>query len=37
MGEIIVAVFIGIWLTAAGIAAYMRLKKDYKNMEDTKE
>ena len=44
MGEMIVACFIGAWLTTAGIIAYNRLKKDYetidnnneKNMEGTK-
>lgn len=32
MGEIIVACFIGVWLTAAGIAAHKRLKKDYETI-----
>lgn len=36
MGEILVALFIGIWLTLAGMFAYRRLKKDYEGMEDTK-
>jgi len=37
MGEIIVSCFIGVWLTLAGVFAYKRLKKDYKDMADTKE
>ena len=34
MGEILVSVFIGIWLTAAGVFAYRQLKKDYKLDDD---
>lgn len=37
MGEILVALFIGIWLTATGVFAYKLLKKDYEDMGDTKE
>ena len=37
MGEILVALFIGIWLALAGMFAYRRLKKDYEGMENTKE
>lgn len=37
MGEILVALFIGIWLTLAGVFGYKRLKKDYEDMGDTKE
>lgn len=37
MGEILVALFIGVWLTLAGVFAYKRLKKDYENIEDTEE
>lgn len=37
MGEILVALFIGLWLTLAGVFSYRRLKKDYEGMGDTKE
>lgn len=34
MGEILVACFIGAWLTLAGLLSYKRLKKDYEEIED---
>ena len=37
MGEIIVAVFLGVWLTVAGIAAYKHLKREYKNIRDNEK
>lgn len=30
MGEILIACFIGVWLTAANVVAYIQLKKDFK-------
>lgn len=29
--EIVIAVFIGAWLTAVGVMSYVRLKKEYKD------
>lgn len=37
MGEILVASFISIWLTLAAVFAYKQLKKDYKDIEGTRE
>ena len=37
MGEILVACFIGAWLTGAGIISYRRLKKDYENVQEDPE
>lgn len=31
LAEILIAGFLGIWLTAANILVYKQLKKDYKN------
>ena len=36
MGEIVIACFIGIWLVLAGVFAFRRLEKDYKEMESKK-
>ena len=33
MGELIVALFIGLWLTLAGALTYIQLKRDYKKIE----
>lgn len=33
MGEILVSLFISVWLTLAGVMAYKRLKKDYEGIE----
>ena len=30
MGELLIAAFIGLWLTFAGAAVYMQVTKDYK-------
>ena len=35
--EIIIALFISLWLTISGVLALRRLKKDYHEMEDTKK
>ncbi len=37
MGEVMVACFIGVWLTVAGAAAYKRLRKDYNDTGDTEK
>lgn len=34
--EIVIAVFIGAWLSGAGILAYNRLKKEFKEEADRK-
>jgi len=36
MGEILVACFIGVWLTLAGYAAYKQLQKEYRDEEGKK-
>ena len=37
MGEVLVTLFIIIWLTLAGLFAYKQLKKEYKDVEGTKK
>lgn len=38
--EIAIAVFVGVWIAAAGILSFVRIKKDYANIDqptDSKE
>lgn len=36
MGELAITVFIGVWLSAAAVAAYLRLKDDFGDIGDKK-
>ena len=37
MGEILVACFIGVWLTLAGVISYGQIKKDYSELGENKK
>ena len=31
--EYVIAIFVGVWIAAAGLLAYSRVKKDFKDLE----
>lgn len=35
--EYVIAVFVGIWIAAAGLLAYIRIKKDFSDISGSKE
>ena len=35
--EYFIAIFVGVWVSAAGVLAYWRIKKDFSNVNNEKE
>ncbi len=35
--EYAIAIFVGVWISAAGLLAYYRIKKDFSDLEEKKD